>query len=88
MRGNWVLPTGHKGNTPNRNASLLTEDVSLIATGGLRQSPASKDASLLARGVALMPNGQNPISLENQIYPPAIDTLVTGIARVASNDFF
>ena len=37
------------------------------------------DASLLA----LMPNGQNPISLENQIYPPAIDTLVIGIARVA-----
>ena len=32
-----------------------------------------------SRGVALPLGGQNPISLEYQIYPPAIDTLVTGM---------
>ena len=30
-------------------------------------------------GSALPLGGQNPISLEYQIYPPAIDTLVTGM---------
>ena len=33
----------------------------------------------MTMGVALVPSVQNPISLEYQIYPPAIDTLVTGM---------
>ena len=31
------------------------------------------------REVSLVPGGQNPISLEYQIHPPTIDTLVTGM---------
>ena len=36
--------------------------------------------------MSLLAGGQNPITLEHQIYPPTIDTLVTGMtwhARVA-----
>ena len=36
--------------------------------------------------MSLLAGGQNPITLEYQIYPPTIDTLVTGMtwhARVA-----
>ena len=41
---------------------------------GGRRSPT------LHGGWASMHGGQRPISLEYQIYPPAIDTLVTGMA--------
>ena len=37
------------------------------------------------RGVALVLGGQNPITLEYQIYPPPIDTLVTGMLRGVFN---
>ena len=36
-------------------------------------------------GVAHPPGGQRPISLEYQIYLPAIDTIVTGMANDAVN---
>ena len=43
-------------------------------------------------GVAHPPGGQRPISLEYQIYLPAIDTIVTGMGRpgegVARNTLF
>ena len=55
-------------------------------TGGqLLQSKSCRKGRKLAAslfmtmGVALVPSVQNPISLEYQIYPPAIDTLVTGM---------
>ena len=40
--------------------------------------PASREPTPV-RGVALVLGGQNPITLEYQIYPPPIDTLVTGM---------
>ena len=40
--------------------------------------PASREY-IPSRGVALVLGGQNPITLEYQIYPPPIDTLVTGM---------
>ena len=41
-------------------------------------APASREY-IPSRGVALVLGGQNPITLEYQIYPPPIDTLVTGM---------
>ena len=43
---------------------------------GGRRSPT------LHGGWASMHGGQRPISLEYQIYPPAIDTLVTGMPPI------
>ena len=40
--------------------------------------PTSREPTPV-RGVALVLGGQNPITLEYQIYPPPIDTLVTGM---------
>ena len=34
--------------------------------------------------MSLLPGGQNPITLEYQIYPPTIDTLVTGMGAIGS----
>ena len=42
--------------------------------------PTSREPTPV-RGVALVLGGQNPITLEYQIYPPPIDTLVTGMGR-------
>ena len=44
--------------------------------------PASREPTPV-RGVALVLGGQNPITLEYQIYPPPIDALVTGMASRA-----
>ena len=41
--------------------------------------PTSREPTPV-RGVALVLGGQNPITLEYQIYPPPIDTIVTGMA--------
>ena len=45
--------------------------------------PASREPTPV-RGVALVLGGQNPITLEYQIYPPPIDTLVTGMVAIAA----
>ena len=52
---------------------------------GDAHSLASRDHP--TRRVALVLGGQNPISLEYQIYPPAIDTLVTGWMEWLPYDF-
>ena len=44
--------------------------------------PTSREPTPV-RGVALVLGGQNPITLEYQIYPPPIDTLVTGMHQAA-----
>ena len=44
--------------------------------------PTSREPTPV-RGVALVLGGQNPITLEYQIYPPPIDTLVTGMGGAA-----
>ena len=41
--------------------------------------PPTSREYIPSRGVALVLGGQNPITLEYQIYPPPIDTLVTGM---------
>ena len=43
--------------------------------------PTSREPTPV-RGVALVLGGQNPITLEYQIYPPPIDTLVTGMHHI------
>ena len=40
---------------------------------------AAHRGHLPPREVSLPPGGQNPITLEYQIYPPTIDSLVTGM---------
>ena len=44
-----------------------------------RRPPTGQEGHLPPREVSLPPGGQNPITLEYQIYPPTIDTLVTGM---------
>ena len=41
--------------------------------------PPTRRAPVPLREVSLPPGGQNPITLEYQIYPPTIDTIVTGM---------
>ena len=77
LRGNWVLPTEHKGNLPSRGVALLAGG---RPSQGFRRPPTSS-----TREVALVLGGQNPIALEYQIYLPAVDTLVTGMGSVAHN---
>ena len=48
-------------------------------------APASREY-IPSRGVALVLGGQNPITLEYQIYPPPIDTLVTGMGVGAAEE--
>ena len=50
--------------------------------------PASRE-NTPSRDVALLLGGQNPISLEYQIYPPStfIDTLVTGMTPLDGIEF-
>ena len=48
--------------------------------------PASREC-IPSRGVALLLGGQNPITLEYQIYPPAIDTLLTGMVGAILESF-
>ena len=56
---------------------------SLLAGGraseAFRRPPTGQEGHLPPREVSLPPGGQNPITLEYQIYPPTIDTLVTGM---------
>ena len=57
----------------------------LVGGWGAREAstthpPASRE-NIPSRGVALLLGGHNPITLEYQIYPPTIDTLVTGLER-------
>ena len=46
---------------------------------GLRISPTHQVGNTPQWGVAHPPGGQRPITLEYQIYLPAIDTIVTGL---------
>ena len=46
---------------------------------GSRPHPPTSREPTPVRGVALVLGGQNPITLEYEIYPPPIDTLVTGM---------
>ena len=46
--------------------------------------PTSREPTPV-RGVALVLGGQNPITLEYQIYPPPIDTLVTGMGSTSGS---
>ena len=48
-----------------------------------RTPPTHQAGNTLLRGAACVYGGQRPISLEYQIYLPAIDTLVTGMALQA-----
>ena len=50
---------------------------------GLRTSPTHQVGNTPQWGVAHPPGGQRPITLEYQIYLPAIDTIVTGMTRDA-----
>ena len=56
---------------------------SLLAGGraseAFRRPPTGQEGHLPPREVSLPPGGQNPITLEYQIYPPTIDSLVTGM---------
>ena len=58
---------------------------SLLAGGraseAFRRPPTGQEGHLPPREVSLPPGGQNPITLEYQIYPPTIDTLVTGMSQ-------
>ena len=60
---------------------------SLLAGGraseAFRRPPTGQEGHLPPREVSLPPGGQNPITLEYQIYPPTIDTLVTGMTWTA-----
>ena len=60
---------------------------SLLAGGraseAFRRPPTSQEGHLPPREVSLPPGGQNPITLEYQIYPPTIDTIVTGMPPAA-----
>ena len=47
--------------------------------------PTSREPTPV-RGVALVLGGQNPRTLEYQIYPPPIDTLVTGMGVGAAEE--
>ena len=47
---------------------------------GQRAPPTHQAGNTPPRGVARPPGGQRPISLEYQIYLPAIDTIVTGLS--------
>ena len=47
---------------------------------GFRRPPTGQEGHLPPREVSLPPGGQNPITLEYQIYPPTIDTIVTGLS--------
>ena len=49
---------------------------------GFRRPPTRQEGHLPPREVSLPPGGQNPITLEYQIYPPTIDTIVTGMVWV------
>ena len=51
---------------------------------GFRRPPTGQEGHLPPREVSLPPGGQNPITLEYQIYPPTIDTIVTGMAGDAT----
>ena len=61
---------------------------SLLAGGraseAFRRPPTGQEGHLPPREVSLPPGGQNPITLEYQIYPPTIDTIVTGMPVTAS----
>ena len=48
-----------------------------------RDPPTHRVGNTPPWGVAHPPGGQRPISLEYQIYLPAIDTIVTGMVWVA-----
>ena len=50
---------------------------------GLRTSPTHRVGNTPQWGVAHPPGGQRPITLEYQIYLPAIDTIVTGLSGAA-----
>ena len=54
---------------------------SLLAGGraseAFRRPPTGQEGHLPPREGSLPPGGQNPITLEYQIYPPTIDTIVT-----------
>ena len=56
---------------------------SLLAGGraseAFRRPPTGQEGHLPPREVSLPPGGQNPITLEYQIYTPTKDTLVTGM---------
>ena len=51
---------------------------------GLRISPTHQVGNTPQWGVAHPPGGQRPITLEYQIYLPAIDTIVTGMYIVST----
>ena len=51
------------------------------ASEAFRRPPTGQEGHLPPREVSLPPGGQNPITLEYQIYPPTIDTIVTGMSR-------
>ena len=62
---------------------------------GLRISPTHQVGNTPQWGVAHPPGGQRPITLEYQIYLPAIDTIVTGMGKITiglsaleNNSFF
>ena len=50
-----------------------------------QRPPTNRAGNTPQRGVARPPGGQRPISLEDQIYLPAIDTLVTGMGSITSS---
>ena len=73
FHGQWVtilMMPDHIFTVWHRNLLLYIVDII-----GSRHSPT------LHGGWASMHGGQRPVSLEYQIYPPAIDTLVTGMVR-------
>ena len=84
--GGWVSGAGGLRHSPTGQQGSK----SLLAGGWVAREacaahpPTSREPTPV-RGVALVLGGQNPITLEYQIYPPPIDTLVTGMAAAAAH---
>ena len=69
-------PLASRAQNPCWRVGLLSP---ACVQGSLLHPPTSREPTPV-RGVALVLGGQNPITLEYQIYPAPIDTLVTGMS--------
>ena len=73
-------PTRQEGPSPSWPVGGRRKPSDGLPTA-FRRPPTGQEGHLPPREVSLPPGGQNPITLEYQIYPPTIDTLVTGMVE-------
>ena len=82
------LPAGGFVSQGSRRSPPHQEGIESLPAGGFvsraraqgsRRPPTRQEGHLPPREVSLPPGGQNPNTLEYQIYPPTIDILVTGM---------